>query len=74
MGFALFKKFLPIPDFSGGPVLKTVLPMQGAWVLPLISELRSHVLTKEREGKKSDLFQGHDNSILFCSLGDLFTN
>ena len=26
-------------DFPGGPVTKTVLPMQGAWVRPLVREL-----------------------------------
>ena len=26
-------------DFPGGPVAKTVLPMQGAWVQPLVREL-----------------------------------
>ena len=26
-------------DFPGGPVTKTVLPMQGAWVPPLVREV-----------------------------------
>ena len=29
-------------DFRGGPVVKTLLPMQGAWVRSLVRELRSH--------------------------------
>ena len=31
-------------DFSDGPVVKTVLPMQTAWVPSLVGELRSHML------------------------------
>ena len=30
-------------DFFGGPVVKTVLPMQGAQVQSLVGELRSHI-------------------------------
>ena len=55
MVFALFKKFLSIPDFSGGPMVKTALPIQGAWVQPLISELRSHMLTTEKKKKERNL-------------------
>ena len=35
-----FKIFLR--DLHGGPVVKTLLPMQGAWVRSLVRELRSH--------------------------------
>lgn len=31
-------------DFSDGPVVKTVLPLQMAWVPSLIRELRCHIL------------------------------
>ena len=31
-------------DLSGSPVVKTLLPMQGAWVRSLVRELRSHTL------------------------------
>ena len=31
-------------DFPGGPVVKTVLPLQGVWVPPLVGELRSYML------------------------------
>ena len=38
-----FKK-LPRRDFPGGPVVKTLLPMQGVRVRSLVLELRSHLL------------------------------
>ena len=31
-------------DFPSGPVVKTVLPLQGAQVRSLVGELRSHML------------------------------
>ena len=31
-------------DFPSGPVVKTVLPLQGAWVQSLVQELRFHML------------------------------
>ena len=34
MVFALFKKFLPIPDFSGGPVFKTASNSGGVGSTP----------------------------------------
>ena len=30
-------------DFSGSPVVKTVIPLQAAWVRSLVVELRSHM-------------------------------
>ena len=37
---------VPDGDFPGGPVAKTVLPMQGAQVQPLIRELDPNTTTK----------------------------
>ena len=34
-------------DFSGSPVVKTVLPLQGVWVRSLFWEVRSHMLHSE---------------------------
>ena len=31
-------------DFPGGPVVKSVLPLQRVWVPSLVRELRSHML------------------------------
>ena len=46
-------------DFPDGPVVKAALPMQGAWVWPLIRELRSHMLhamaKKKKKNKKKKL-------------------
>ena len=39
-------------NFPGGPVVKTVLPMQGAWVQSLVRELRSHMLHSTAKKKK----------------------
>ena len=41
--FHSFNKYL-LWDFRGSPVVKTVLPMQGAWVRSPVKELRSHML------------------------------
>ena len=30
-------------DFPGGPMVDSVLPLQGAWVQSLVRELRSHI-------------------------------
>ena len=43
-------------DFPGGPVVDSLLPMQRAWVLSLIRELRSHMahgMAKKRKKKKA---------------------
>ena len=29
-------------DFPGGPSVKTLLPLQGVWILSLVGELRGH--------------------------------
>ena len=34
---------MPVGDFPGGPVVKTLLPVQGAPVQFLVGELRSHM-------------------------------
>ena len=39
-------------DFHGGPVVKTLLSLQGAQVRPLVGELRSHKMY----GKKINEF------------------
>ena len=31
-------------NFPGGPVVKTLLPLQGVWVRSLVGELRSRML------------------------------
>lgn len=38
------QKWSKLTDFSDGPVVKTVLPLQMAWVPSLIRELRCHML------------------------------
>jgi len=35
-------------DFPDGPVVKTVLPVQGAWVHFLVVEIRSHMPCGQR--------------------------
>ena len=37
--YILMIKKMSFRDFPGGPVAKTVLPMQGTWVRPLVREL-----------------------------------
>ena len=46
--------------FPGGPVVKTVLPMQRTWVPSLVGELRSHMLhgLTEKNKKNNILFSG----------------
>jgi len=39
-------------DFPGSPVVKTLLPLQGAWVQSLVQELRScvpHGMAKNKQ-------------------------
>ena len=44
-----------LEDFPGGPVVKTVLPMQGAHVQFLVGEPRSHMLNDQKENKTGHL-------------------
>ena len=44
---------LPRLGISGGPVVKTVLPMQGTQVPSLVRELRSHMLPDTAKKKKN---------------------
>ena len=37
------KRLKPTKDFPGGPVVKTVLPLQGARVQSLVMELKFHM-------------------------------
>ena len=39
-------------DFPSGPVVKTVLPLQGAWLQSLVQELRFHMLQCSQKKKK----------------------
>ena len=43
-----------LEDFPGGPVVKTMLPMQGVQFRSLVGELRSHLLygAAKKEKKK----------------------
>ena len=45
-------------DFPGGPVVKTALPTQRAWVQSLVGELRSHkphcAAQKKKKKKKEN--------------------
>ena len=41
LSLSLFLKIF-LRDLHGGTVVKTLLPMEGAWVLSLVGELRSH--------------------------------
>ena len=44
-------------NFPGGPTVKTVPPLQGAWVWPLVEELRSHMLHGwPKKKKKGDIW------------------
>ena len=53
-------------DFPGGPVFKTVLPMQGVWVQSLARELRSHMARKkETYWNSSEVFHKTDRQIGF---------
>ena len=51
---------IELRDFSAGPVVKTLLPVQGAWVRSLVEELRSHMLCgvakKKKESNKYVVF------------------
>ena len=40
-------------DFSGGSGVKTLHPVQGAWVQSLVRELRSHTLHGTAKNKKA---------------------
>ena len=42
-----------IRDFPGGPVVKTLLSLQGAWVLSVTGELRSHAPIWHSQKKKT---------------------
>lgn len=55
--FVSWKQNLP-RDFSGSPVFKTVLSLQGVWVQSLLGELRPHKLcgaTKTQTNNKKPL-------------------
>ena len=41
-------------DFPGGPVVKTLLPMQGAPVQGLVKDLDPHALTKSSQAATKD--------------------
>ena len=45
-----------VGDFPGGPVVKTLLPEQGAWVQSLVRELSSCMLcSKKKKAKKKEI-------------------
>ena len=53
-------------DFPSGPVVKTVLPLQGAWVQSLVQELRFHKphgVAKKKANSLTDLITLSINSI-----------
>ena len=41
-----------IRDFPSGPVVRTVFPVQWAWVQSLVQELRSHMMHGVAKKKK----------------------
>ena len=51
-------------DFFGGPVVKTVLLMQGVQVQSLVGELRSHIahaVAKKKKNKEKKNWKEHRN-------------
>ena len=46
--------FFPAGDFPGGPVAKTLLPMQGAWVWSLVREQLPYATTKSLHATTKD--------------------
>ena len=42
-------------DFAGGPVVRTPLPLQGAWVQSLVGELKSLMLCGVAKKKKKTI-------------------
>ena len=76
---ALFKKFLPIPDFFGGPVFlqNTEDCASNAGGMGLTADQQTKIPHTDKRKEKERNFvlsQGDNNSILFGSPGDLFTN
>ena len=47
-------------DFAGGPVVKTPLPLQGAWVQSLVGELKSLLLCGVAKKKKKQNHSRHE--------------
>ena len=43
-------------ESPGGPVVKTVLPLQGVWVRSLVGELRSHIPCSVAKNKQKKTF------------------
>ena len=48
-------KIITRRDFSGGPAVRTVPPVEGAWVWSLVRELKSH--TPLGASQKKNLFK-----------------
>ena len=65
-----------LTDFPGVPVVKTVLPLQRAQVLSLVTELRSHtpygVAKKIKKGLRCGLTHRHSQTISFDFIGVRF--
>ena len=58
-------------DFPGGPVAKTVLPMQGAWVRPLVRELDLICQLRTIKNCMLDFPGGSDSKESACNTGNL---
>ena len=64
-----FLKSTHIWDFPGSPVVKTVIPLQGASVLSVMRELRSHMLHGADKRRKEEKFKINTHlNILFLNL------
>ena len=65
--FILFKNSF-IEDFPGGPVVKTLLPLQGTWVRSLVGEQRSHKTRDSDKKKEKALLRYNSHTIQFSRL------
>ena len=64
-----FLKSTHIWDLPGSPVVKTVIPLQGASVLSLMREIRSHMLHGSDKKRKEEKFKINTHlNILFLNL------
>ena len=55
-------------NFPGSPMVKTVLPLQGAWVWSLVGELRSHMLCGWPKKKGGHMEQGANGGRKKCHM------
>ena len=55
-------------DFAGGPVVRILLPLQGAWVQSLVGELNSLMLCAVAKKKKAIAYMDKYNIFLAVNI------